>query len=123
VLISKLGAKANTKVSTEVRKSKLGKPKKGAKPDAATTAKLEDREVVKYASAHDLRRSFGERWSQKVMPAVLQQMMRHESIDTTMKFYVGRNAQVTAEAIYATVGNTFGNTPAFSPACTPSRGA
>lgn len=56
---------------------------------------------VKYASAHDLRRSFGERWSSRVMPAVLQQLMRHESIETTMKFYVGRNAQSTAEVLWA----------------------
>jgi len=33
-------------------------------------------------------------------PAVLQQMMRHESIETTMRFYVGRNAQTTAAAMW-----------------------
>lgn len=46
---------------------------------------------IKYASCHDLRRSFGERWALKVMPQVLMELMRHESIDTTMKYYVGRN--------------------------------
>jgi integrase len=66
---------------------------------------------VKYASAHDLRRSFGERWSSRVMPQVLKELMRHESIDTTMKFYVGRNAQSTAAVLWAAVGNTSGNTP------------
>ena len=55
----------------------------------------------KYASAHDLRRAFGERWSIKVMPAVLKELMRHESIDTTMRFYVGTNAQRTNDAIWA----------------------
>jgi len=30
------------------------------------------------------------------MPAILRELMRHESIETTMKFYVGRNAQATA---------------------------
>jgi len=55
---------------------------------------------VKYASAHDLRRAFGERWSSKVMPQVLMELMRHESIDTTMKYYVGRNAQRTADALW-----------------------
>ena len=55
----------------------------------------------KYASAHDLRRAFGERWSIKVMPAVLKELMRHESIDTTMRFYVGTNAQRTNDVIWA----------------------
>ncbi len=55
----------------------------------------------KFASAHDFRRSFGERWSQIVMPPVLQQMMRHADIQTTMKFYVGQNSQKAASEIYA----------------------
>jgi len=59
------------------------------------------REVPKYASAHDLRRSFGERWAVRVMPQVLTQLMRHESIDTTMRFYVGRNANTVADAAWA----------------------
>lgn len=50
----------------------------------------------KFASAHDLRRSFGERWASRVMPAILMQLMRHESIETTMRFYVGQNAQEVA---------------------------
>lgn len=57
--------------------------------------------VRKFASAHDLRRSFGQRWSLKVMPTVLRELMRHESIETTMKFYVGRNAEATADAIWS----------------------
>lgn len=56
---------------------------------------------TKFASAHDLRRSFGARWSARVMPAVLKELMRHESIDTTMRFYVGQNAEATADAIWA----------------------
>jgi integrase len=55
---------------------------------------------VKFASAHDLRRSFGFRWSSKVMPAVLKELMRHERIDTTMKYYVCRNADATADVIW-----------------------
>ena len=71
---------------------------------------------VKYASAHDLRRSFGERWAVRVMPQVLKELMRHESIETTLRFYVGRNAETTARALGAaydkpvSLGNTFGNT-------------
>lgn len=55
---------------------------------------------VKYASAHDLRRSFGDRWSRKVMPAVLQKLMRHETVETTLRFYVGLDADSLAEELY-----------------------
>lgn len=58
--------------------------------------------VVKYASAHDLRRSFAARWAEKLMPSVLRELMRHESIETTMKYYVGQNAMRTAATIWAT---------------------
>ena len=58
-------------------------------------------ERVKYASAHDLRRAFGERWAARLMPAQLMELMRHEYIETTLRFYVGRNAQRTAEAAWA----------------------
>ncbi|WP_197441235.1 tyrosine-type recombinase/integrase [Thalassoglobus neptunius] len=54
----------------------------------------------KFASAHDLRRSFGFRWSRRVMPAVLKEIMRHEDISTTMQFYVGSNAEATAEELW-----------------------
>lgn len=56
---------------------------------------------VKFASAHDLRRSFGARWAPRVMPVVLQELMRHESISTTLRYYVGQNAEATADAIWA----------------------
>jgi integrase len=56
---------------------------------------------VKYAAAHDLRRSFGDRWSKLVMPPVLMQLMRHSDIGTTMRFYVGRDSQATAEVLWA----------------------
>jgi len=72
-IISKIGAKANVVVDTN-----------------------------KTASAHDLRRSFGEQWASNSMPAQLMEIMRHESIDTTMKYYVGKNAERTA-AMMATV--------------------
>lgn len=72
------------------------------------------REVVKYASAHDFRRSFGERWARRVMPQVLMELMRHESIETTLRFYVGRNAESTADVLWEAHeragSNTFGNT-------------
>jgi integrase len=56
---------------------------------------------LKYASAHDLRRSFGQRWASRVMPQVLMELMRHESIETTLRYYVGRNAQSTAAVLWA----------------------
>ncbi len=89
-VISAIGEKAGVKVDTD-----------------ATTGK------VKYSSAHDLRRAFGFRWSQRVMPAVLKELMRHDSIDTTMKYYVGLNAERTADAVWeafsVATGNTSGN--------------
>jgi integrase len=57
----------------------------------------------KYASAHDLRRSFGDRWAPRVMPAVLKELMRHESIETTLRYYVGTNAERTAEVCWAAI--------------------
>jgi integrase len=69
-----------------------------------SSKKRGDKEIVKYASAHDLRRSFGERWASRVMSQVLMELMRHESIETTMKYYVGRNAQSTAAVLWAATG-------------------
>jgi integrase len=43
----------------------------------------------KPASAHDFRRAFGTRWAMKVRPLTLKKMMRHESLETTMRFYIG----------------------------------
>jgi integrase len=60
---------------------------------------------VTYASSHDLRRSFGLRWSRRVMPPVLQGLMRHESRDTTMTYYVGQDAQTTTAELYAAMEN------------------
>lgn len=50
-------------------------------------------DAKKTASAHDLGRSFGERWASRLMPAELMELMRHESIETTLAYYVGRNAE------------------------------
>ncbi len=82
---------------------------------AKATAEGEPVVKVKWASAHDLRRSFGFRWSRRIMPAELQELMRHADIQTTMQYYVGRNAQSTAEALWAAyraAGGNAGNTMA-----------
>lgn len=79
---------------------------------------------VKFASAHDLRRSFGFRWAGRIMPNHLQSLMRHTSISTTLTFYVGRNSEATADALWeavsnmpeASVANTLANTaPELAP--------
>lgn len=68
--------------------------------------------ATKPASAQDLRRSFGERWAKRVMPTILQQMMRHEQVETTLRYYVGTNAENVARTIYeAQSGNNLGNNP------------
>jgi integrase len=67
--------------------------------------------VRKFASAHDLRRAFGQRWSGRVMPTVLRELMRHASIATTMAYYVGDNAEATADALWNAVGTISGTTP------------
>lgn len=64
----------------------------------------------KHATAHDLRRAFGFRWSRKVMPTVLRELMRHESIETTMTFYVGLNAEATADVLWQVAGESSGET-------------
>ena len=56
---------------------------------------------AKHASAHDLRRAFGVRWASRLMPAQLMELMRHESIETTLRYYVGTDAQRTADAAWA----------------------
>jgi hypothetical protein len=46
----------------------------------------------------------------KLMPTVLRELMRHIDISTTMKYYVGQNAESTADAVWAAQGNSSGNT-------------
>lgn len=60
----------------------------------------------KFASAHDLRRTFGERWAHQVQPATLRELMRHASIETTMTFYAVTNAERTAELLWNTTNRT-----------------
>jgi len=56
---------------------------------------------TKFASAHDLRRSFGERWAHKVPSQVLQKIMRHSSITTTLKYYASVDAERIASNLWA----------------------
>lgn len=92
--VVKLGKKAGVIVKQRTKRGKDGKPV----------------EVKQFASAHDLRRSFGFRWSRLVMPTVLRELMRHESIDTTMRYYVGLNAEATADELWRVAGTNLGTT-------------
>jgi hypothetical protein len=59
-----------------------------------------------------LSRSYGKHWASRVMPQVLIELMRQESVCTTMRFYVGRNAQATADVLWQArerASNSFGN--------------
>ena len=56
--------------------------------------------VKSFASAHDLRRAFGFRWSRRVLPTILRELMRHESIETTLRYYVGLDAESTADELW-----------------------
>lgn len=49
----------------------------------------------KCVSAHDLRRSFGSRWAMKVPPLALQKMMRHRTLQTTLRFYLELDSDVS----------------------------
>lgn len=79
---------------------------------AGVIVNSEEGRKVKYASAHDLRRSFGNRWAPRVAPAVLQKLMRHASISTTMSFYVDLDADVLAANLWENhgVGTFIGTT-------------
>ena len=79
---------------------------------------ITDKRAGKYATCHDLRRSFGTRWAKREMPAVLQRLMRHAHIQTTMGYYVALSADEVADELWqkwgkepaaGEVGNTFGN--------------
>ena len=65
----------------------------------------------KFASAHDLRRSFGTRWAARVKPATLQFLMRHKSIETTMKYYVSQDADEVADELWSQYDIAHGRRP------------
>jgi len=54
----------------------------------------------KAASAHDIRRAFGTRWSLVVRPLTLQKMMRHTSLSTTMRYYIGYGAADAGQELW-----------------------
>ncbi|MBN1589713.1 MAG: site-specific integrase [Pirellulales bacterium] len=123
-IVTRIGRKANVVVNRETKwvNEEIPDPETG-KP-ASETRRVQ-REVPKYASAHDLRRAFGTRWAPRVKPATLQLLMRHSSIETTLRHYVAQDSDDVADELWAgwgntpataepdeVVGNTVGNTPA-----------
>jgi integrase len=99
-MVTKIGGKARIVVNREMKKFKEEIcDEKTGKPTGRT--KLVEREVTKAASCHDLRRSFGTRWANRVMPATLKLLMRHSSINTTMAFYVSMDADAVADGLWA----------------------
>lgn len=70
----------------------------------------------KWASAHDFRRAFGTRWARLLKPQQLKELMRHESIQTTMTFYV----EVTAEEVeYAVSEHSHATNTSANNSCHP----
>jgi len=69
---------------------------------------------VEFASAHDLRRSFGTRWAKRVKTPVLMRLMRNKNIATTMTYYVDLEGEEIAEQLWG-VGSVFGSVPASGP--------
>lgn len=82
-LVTAIGRRSGIVVATSARR------------DKATGDRL-----PKYASAHDLRRSFGTRWAKRVLPQILQVLMRHERIETTLRYYVELDAAETCQILW-----------------------
>lgn len=54
----------------------------------------------KFASAHDLRRSFATRWALRVPPIALKALMRHRSLGTTLAYYINSDVSDVADLIW-----------------------
>jgi len=52
-----------------------------------------------FASAHDLRRTFGLKWAKRVKSIELKQLMRHRSIKTTETYYAFEDANDLAASL------------------------
>lgn len=93
-------------VPEEQRKGRVFKLGLGASRIGRTISNLGEAAKIlvdrngKFASAHDLRRAFLTRWAALVMPATLQLLARHRSIETTMKYYVRQNARNVAAELW-----------------------
>jgi integrase len=68
------------------------------------TNKAENR----HGTAHDLRRAFCTRWARRIMPADLNKLARHASMNTTMQFYVSRTAEDVGDMLRLALGTNSG---------------
>lgn len=98
---------------SELRSTRVGRivSRIGAFAGIRVHVNVTDSKKVKYASAHDLRRAFGERWAARIMPFQLREIMRHESIETTLRYYVWANAERTADACWEAFDRVSGAAP------------
>ena len=117
-VVCRIGELARVVVDQKERRLVVDSRAAKAKPDEPGKPKRRKRRrsggddpnvKTKFASAHDLRRAFGLRWSARVMPAMLQQLMRHESVETTMRYYVGKDADAVSDALYAAMEKVTSN--------------
>ena len=74
-------------------------------------------------TAHDFRRAFGTRWALRVLPPILQKLMRHRSVSTTMKYYVHLEAADLSAALKGWQVNPLVNPRPAEPDSTPSADA
>jgi integrase len=58
---------------------------------------------TKYATAHDLRRSFGYRWSSRLPVADLRQLCRHRNVSTTLDYYALASSDELAKKVWKEV--------------------
>ncbi len=70
------------------------------------------RGVIKWTSAHDLRRAFGTRWARVAAPAMLKSLMRHGNINSTMQYYVSLDADDVADQLAAICQHNRQHSPA-----------
>lgn len=88
-------------------------------PDGTRKKVVKDN-VPEFATSHTFRRAFGSRWARRVPTITLQKLMRHASIETTVRFYVDIDADELADELWAKwaapqggaekpVGNKLGN--------------
>ena len=65
-----------------------------------------NKEQGKFGSAHDLRRAYGTRWAKRLKPFELKTLMRHESIETTERYYVELEADELSNELWEKVLGT-----------------
>ncbi|MCR9201363.1 MAG: tyrosine-type recombinase/integrase [Planctomycetaceae bacterium] len=64
------------------------------------TAGIQVSDRGKFASAHDLRRSFCVRWAKRVPPKQLKDLARHANIETTLTYYADQDEFETSALIW-----------------------